>query len=107
MKKTITLVPVFLLTLTFTSIANNPDSSKDEAPLEVVERMTNDLCKAMELYDPKDPNTMAQCTKALENISGKDVDYEKVTEEQIKVMMEHKCPEGYKKLMELVDGELK
>jgi hypothetical protein len=35
------------------------------------------------------------------------VDYEKVTEEQIKVMMEHKCPEGYKKLMELVDGELK
>jgi len=105
MKKPITLVPVFLITFSFTTIANSPSPSLDEAPLEVVERMTNDLCKAMELYNPKDPNTIPESTKALESISVKDVDYEKVTEDQIKDVMQQKCPDGYKKLMELVNGD--
>lgn len=106
MKKLIALLPVFLLTISYTSNANIPGLSKEEAPLEVVERMSNDLCEAMKLYDPKDPNSISQSTKALETISGKDVDYEKVTEDQIKAVMQQKCPEGYKKLMQLVNGEI-
>ncbi len=69
---------------------------------ETVNACADDMCKAMENYDPEDPMSGLDLLTAMSDILETE-EYEDVTESQLYSAMKEKCPEGYEKLKELTD----
>jgi len=68
-----------------------------------VDKMTGEMCSAMELYKEDDIATMMAAAEKMMEIAGNEAEYGSVTEAQLKGAMEEKCPDGYKKFMELTE----
>lgn len=71
------------------------------AKQETVDKMADELCEAMSLYDEANPMSSIEVASALTKVQQNVEEYGKVTKEQIMTAMEEKCPEGaehYKKL---------
>lgn len=63
-----------------------------------VDAFANDMCATMEKYNPDDLNSMMEVAGEMMEIATK---YSDVSDAQVKEAMEAKCPEGYKKMMEM------
>lgn len=59
------------------------------------------MCAAMYGYNQVDPLSMLKAANAIREILKKEEEYGDITEEQLKKAMEKKCPEGYKKFIEI------
>ncbi len=66
----------------------------------IVDSMTNDMCKAMEKYDEKDPASIMSAATDMSTIAENE-DYGSVSEAQLYDAMEEACPEGLKKLKKM------
>lgn len=68
----------------------------------VTEKMTDELCEAMEKYTATEPMSKYDAASDLSSIK-KNEAYKDVKEGQIKKSMMKKCPEGWKKYLEIKD----
>jgi len=71
------------------------------ADSETVNKATDELCEVMNNFDETDPSSMLEASTKLTEISENE-DYASITEDQMLDAMAEKCPEGKKKLEELI-----
>ena len=69
----------------------------------VVDKMVGDMCSAMESYNPEDPMSGLDLITKMADIQGNS-EYGSVTESQLKDGMSSKCPDGHKKLEEILNS---
>ena len=91
--KNLLFVAFFGLALIFSSCG------ADQA---TVDAMADDMCKIMEKYNPEDPMSALDIITPMTELSSKE-GYGSVTEAQLKSAMESKCPEGAKKMEEMMN----
>ena len=66
------------------------------------EKMTDELCEAMEKFTPDEPMSKYDAANDMNAIK-KNQAYKDVKEGQIKKSMMKKCPEGWKKYLDIKD----
>ena len=76
-------------------------SCNKSAKQETVNKMADEMCKAMEVWDKSNPMSLIEATSAMTNIRENSEEYTKVTKEQLLSTMKQKCPGGAEKLIEL------
>lgn len=75
------------------------------AKQETVNKMADELCEAMSLYDESNPMSSIEVASALTKIKNNVEEYGKVTDTQLMTAMEEKCPEGAALYKELIPEE--
>lgn len=66
-----------------------------------VDKMTEEMCSAMELYKKEDPSSMLRAAGKMSEIAGKQKEYGSVTESQLNETMQVKCADGFLKFQEI------
>ncbi len=68
----------------------------------ITEKMTNELCEAMEKVRSEEPMSKYDAANDISEIR-KNIKYKDIKETQIKKSMMKKCPEGWKKYLNIKD----
>jgi hypothetical protein len=66
-----------------------------------LKQKTEDMCTAMELYNPEDAGTMLEAADAMAQIKLNDEKYGEVSNQELLNQMMIECPEGAEKFKQL------
>ena len=87
-------------TLVFPALVFLSSCGADQA---IVDKMTTEICTAMDKCNEKDPLSVLEATGAVIDVMSMSEEYGDVTETQFEESMKNKCPEGYKKFLKMTE----